>query len=56
VFGEIKMKKFSFLVLMGFLSISAFAENGKWFDYGNGIINLNTVNMITPKEKRLYKV
>jgi hypothetical protein len=43
------MKKFSFLIVAGFLSVSALAENGKWFDYGNGIINLNTVNMITPK-------
>lgn len=41
------MKKFSCLVLTSFLSISAFAENGKWFDFGNGIINLNTVNRIT---------
>ena len=43
------MKKFSLVVgvLVGFLSVTGFADTGKWLDYGNGIINLNKVNRIS---------
>ncbi len=45
------MKKLNILILIGLLSTSILAENGKWFDYGDGIINLNNVNKIISESK-----